>query len=137
MPERNGESDFAGISDYVLSEGGLMLASGLQSPGGNINFESSPFKLASEMIQTMGSSVEDQGYRWFCELCAKAFLASRPYTEQIMQLVSLMFESGLPCFRGETIKRMRSHFQLDRSERSAADFILERVDESYLNKRTV
>ncbi|KAF9550420.1 phosphatidylinositol-4- kinase [Mortierella hygrophila] len=107
------------------------------SPGGNINFESSPFKLTSEMIQIMGSSVEDQGYRWFCELCVKAFLASRPYAEQIMRLVSLMLESGLPCFRGETIKRMRSRFQLDRSERSAADFILERVDESYLNKRTV
>ncbi|KAI8595057.1 hypothetical protein EDD21DRAFT_56808 [Dissophora ornata] len=107
------------------------------SPGGNINFESSPFKLTSEMIQIMGSSVEDQGYRWFCELCVKAFLASRPYAEQIMQLVALMLESGLPCFRGETIKRMRSRFQLDRSERSAAEFILERVDESYLNRRTV
>ncbi|KAI8347951.1 hypothetical protein B0O80DRAFT_391114 [Mortierella sp. GBAus27b] len=107
------------------------------SPGGNINFESSPFKLTSEMIQIMGSSVEDQGYRWFCELCVKAFLASRPYAEQIMQLVALMLESGLPCFRGETIKRMRSRFQLDRSERSAAEFLLERVDESYLNKRTV
>ncbi|KAF9168827.1 phosphatidylinositol-4- kinase [Mortierella sp. AD011] len=107
------------------------------SPGGNINFESSPFKLTSEMIQIMGSSVEDQGYRWFCELCVKAFLASRPYAEQIMQLVALMLESGLPCFRGETIKRMRSRFQLDRSERSAAEFIIERVDESYLNKRTV
>ncbi|KAI7828997.1 hypothetical protein BC939DRAFT_393774 [Gamsiella multidivaricata] len=107
------------------------------SPGGNINFESSPFKLTSEMIQIMGSSVEDQGYRWFCELCVKAFLASRPYAEQIIQLVALMLESGLPCFRGETIKRMRSRFQLDRSERSAAEFILERVDESYLNKRTV
>ncbi|KAF9190169.1 phosphatidylinositol-4- kinase, partial [Haplosporangium sp. Z 767] len=107
------------------------------SPGGNINFESSPFKLTSEMIQIMGSSVEDQGYRWFCELCVKAFLASRPYAEQIIQLVALMLESGLPCFRGETIKRMRSRFQLDRTERSAAEFILERVDESYLNKRTV
>ncbi|KAF9410441.1 phosphatidylinositol-4- kinase, partial [Entomortierella beljakovae] len=107
------------------------------SPGGNINFESSPFKLTSEMIQIMGTSVEDQGYRWFCELVVKAFLASRPYAEQIMQLVSLMLESGLPCFRGETIKRMRSRFQLDRSERSAAEFILERVNESYLNKRTV
>ncbi|KAI1302141.1 phosphatidylinositol-4- kinase [Mortierella claussenii] len=107
------------------------------SPGGNINFESSPFKLTSEMIQIMGTSVEDQGYRWFCELCVKAFLASRPYAEQIMQLVSLMLESGLPCFRGETIKRMRSRFQLDRSERTAAEFILERVGESYLNKRTV
>ncbi|KAG0043332.1 phosphatidylinositol-4- kinase [Gryganskiella cystojenkinii] len=107
------------------------------SPGGNINFESSPFKLTAEMIQIMGASVEDQGYRWFCELCIKAYLASRPYAEQICQMVALMLESGLPCFRGETIKRLRSRFQLDRSERQAAEFMKERVDESYLNRRTV
>ncbi|KAG0310681.1 phosphatidylinositol-4- kinase [Dissophora globulifera] len=107
------------------------------SPGGNINFESSPFKLTAEMIQIMGSSIDDQGYRWFCELCIKAYLASRPYAEQICQMVQLMLESGLPCFRGETIKRLRSRFQLDRSERQAADFMKERVDESYLNRRTV
>ncbi|KAF9414220.1 phosphatidylinositol-4- kinase, partial [Podila epigama] len=107
------------------------------SPGGNINFESSPFKLTTEMIQIMGMSVEDQGYRWFCELCVKAYLASRPYAEQICQMVALMLESGLPCFRGQTIKRLRSRFQLDRSERAAAEFMVERVDESYLNKRTV
>ncbi|KAG9323613.1 hypothetical protein KVV02_006902 [Mortierella alpina] len=107
------------------------------SPGGNINFESSPFKLTAEMIQIMGTSVEDQGYRWFCELCIKAYLASRPYAEQICQMVAMMLESGLPCFRGETIKRLRSRFQVDRSERAAADFMKERVDESYLNRRTV
>ncbi|KAG0234712.1 phosphatidylinositol-4- kinase [Actinomortierella wolfii] len=106
------------------------------SPGG-INFESSPFKLTTEMIQIMGTSVEDQGYRWFCELCVKAYLASRPFAEQIIQMVALMLESGLPCFRGETLKRLRSRFQLDRSERQAADFMKEKVDESYLNKRTV
>ncbi|KAG0005415.1 phosphatidylinositol-4- kinase [Entomortierella chlamydospora] len=107
------------------------------SPGGNINFESSPFKLTAEMIQVMGTSVEDQGYRWFCELCIKAYLATRPYAEQICQMVALMLDSGLPCFRGETIKRLRSRFQPDRSERAAADFMMERVDESYLNRRTV
>ncbi|KAF9177874.1 phosphatidylinositol-4- kinase [Haplosporangium sp. Z 767] len=107
------------------------------SPGGNINFESSPFKLTAEMIQIMGTSIEDQGYRWFCELCIKAYLATRPYAEQICQMVALMLESGLPCFRGETIKRLRSRFQIDRSERAAAEFMKERVDESYLNKRTV
>ncbi|KAF9585748.1 phosphatidylinositol-4- kinase [Lunasporangiospora selenospora] len=106
------------------------------SPGG-INFESSPFKLTTEMVQIMGASLDDQGYRWFCELCVKAYLATRPYAEQIIQMVALMLESGLPCFRGETIKRLRSRFQLDRSERTAADFMKEKVDESYLNKRTV
>lgn len=46
------------------------------APGG-INFESSPFKLTTEMIEVMGGRMEMQPYVWFCELCVKAFLAAR------------------------------------------------------------
>lgn len=49
------------------------------APGG-INFESSPFKLTTEMIEVMGGrggGGEMQPFTWFCELCVKAFLASR------------------------------------------------------------
>jgi len=106
------------------------------APGG-INFESSPFKLTAEMIQVMGGSADVQTYKWFSELVVKAYLASRPYAEYIMQMVSLMLGSGLPCFKGETIKRMQTRFQLDKSERAAADFMKQRIDESFENRRTV
>lgn len=46
------------------------------APGG-VNFESSPFKLTTEMIEVMGGKVEMQPYVWFCELCIKAYLAIR------------------------------------------------------------
>lgn len=46
------------------------------SPGG-INFESSPFKLTTEMIQVMGGAQSSQAYKWFAELCVKAYLACR------------------------------------------------------------
>ncbi|KAJ9086469.1 phosphatidylinositol-4- kinase [Entomophthora muscae] len=46
------------------------------SPGG-INFESSPFKLTTEMIQVMGGGPNAQPYKWFAELCVKAYLAVR------------------------------------------------------------
>ncbi|CAO0794100.1 unnamed protein product [Mucor circinelloides] len=106
------------------------------APGG-IGFESSPFKLTAEMIQVMGGGSEEQAFKQFSELVIKAYLASRPYAELIMQLVSLMLQSGLPCFKGETIKRMRTRFQLDKTDRAAADFMLMRIKDSFANQRTV
>ncbi|KAI9593558.1 hypothetical protein BDF19DRAFT_448167 [Syncephalis fuscata] len=106
------------------------------SPGG-INFESSPFKLTAEMIQVMGGNAEVQPYKWFCELCINAYLASRSYMDQICQMVELMLDSGLPCFKGETIKRLKYRFQPERTEQQAAQFMLDRIKESFENRRTV
>jgi phosphatidylinositol 4-kinase len=106
------------------------------APGG-ITFESSPFKLTAEMVQVMGGGSDVQQFKQFSELVLKAYLASRPYADEICHLVSLMLQSGLPCFRGETIKRLRSRFQLDKTERAAADFMSLRIKDSFENQRTV
>ncbi|KAJ1732308.1 phosphatidylinositol-4- kinase, partial [Coemansia biformis] len=107
------------------------------APGG-ITFESAPFKLTTEYIQVMGGSPDAQPYRQFCELCIKAYLASRPYADKIIQLVALMLDSGLPCFKGEiTLAKLRARFQLDKTERDAAQFMADRISDSYENKRTV
>ncbi|CAO3618813.1 unnamed protein product [Mucor hiemalis] len=106
------------------------------APGGGI-LESSPFKLTTEMVQVMGGGSEEQAFKQFSELVIKGYLACRPYAELIMQLVTLMLQSGLPCFKGETIKRMRTRFQTDKSDRAAADFMIQRVKDSFENQRTV
>ncbi|RUP48544.1 hypothetical protein BC936DRAFT_144422, partial [Jimgerdemannia flammicorona] len=106
------------------------------APGGGY-FEVSPFKLTTEMVQVMGGSQAVQQYKWFCELVIKAFLASRPYADQITQIVSLMLGSELPCFRPETLKRLRARFQLEKTERAAADFMIDRIKDSFENQRTV
>ena len=93
------------------------------APGG-VRFERAPFKLTSEMMAVMGrhgNSSDSQPYRWFEELTVKAFLASRMYVEQLCHLVSLMLDSGLPCFKPETIANFRRRFVLERGEREAAE----------------
>lgn len=72
------------------------------APGG-IRFESSPFKLTKEMIKLMGDSSDSSYFTYFKELCVLAFLALRPYTDKIVALASLLFESNLPCFKNGTI----------------------------------
>lgn len=95
------------------------------APGG-VKFERSPFKLTPEMLAVMGGADPDtsQAYRWFEELTVKAFLCSRQYCGKLLHLVSLMLDSGLPCFKPNTIYNLRSRFMLELSEGDAAKFML-------------
>jgi phosphatidylinositol 4-kinase len=88
------------------------------------------------MVAVMGGSMDHQAFKWFEELCVKAFLASRQYTEKLSQLVLLMMDSGLPCFKPETIQHFRERFVLERSEREAADFMKDLIKKSYSSYST-
>ncbi|KAG9236111.1 phosphatidylinositol 4-kinase-like protein [Amylocarpus encephaloides] len=103
------------------------------APGG-VKFERAPFKLTTEMVAVMGGGTDHQAYKWFEELCVKAFLASRPYVEKLSQLVLLMMDSGLPCFKLETIQHFKERFVPEKSEKEAADFmrgLIKRSQSSY------
>lgn len=105
------------------------------APGG-FRFERAPFKLTSEMVAVMGGSTSSQSYKWFEELCIKAFLASRQHTEKLCHLVVLMLGSGLPCFKPETITHLRQRFVLEKSEREAAEFMRGLIQKSYSSYST-
>ncbi|KAI0538277.1 phosphatidylinositol 3 [Xylaria digitata] len=99
------------------------------APGG-VKFERAPFKLTNEMILVMGGNTEHQAFKSFEELCVKAFLACRPYAEKLSQIVLLMMESGLPCFKPESVSHFKERFVLEKNEREAADFVKDLVRKS-------
>lgn len=117
------------------------------APGG-VRFERAPFKLTSEMIAVMGglnppqhstptnNPTDSQSYRWFESLTVKAFLASRPYATKLSHVLMLMLDSGLPCFKPETMKNFRDRFVLDKTEQEAAQFMRDLVRKSYANMST-
>ncbi|KAJ3196190.1 phosphatidylinositol-4- kinase, partial [Irineochytrium annulatum] len=104
------------------------------APGG-IEFEASPFKLTTEMISLMGGDVNTPEYKLFSELIVKAYLAVRPYADQIVDMVRIMRDSGLPCFKGEqTISKLREKFQPGKSDRQAADFMMAQIKVAHENQ---
>jgi phosphatidylinositol 4-kinase len=105
------------------------------APGG-IKFERAPFKLTQEMMAVMGGSADHQSFKWFEELCIKAFLASRQYCEKLCQMVQLMMDSGLPCFKPDSVKHFRERFVMEKSEREAAEFMKDLIKKSYSSYST-
>ncbi|OTA64720.1 phosphatidylinositol 3 [Hypoxylon sp. EC38] len=99
------------------------------APGG-MKFERAPFKLTGEMLAVMGGSTDHQAFKWFEELCIKSFLACRPHAEKLSQIVLLMMESGLPCFKPESVRYFKERFVLERTEREAAEFVRDLVRKS-------
>jgi len=99
------------------------------SPGG-VRFEAAPFKLTKEMVNVMGGNTS-MPYKWFEELCIRAFLASRVYADDICRIVEPMLASGLPCFKPQTMENLRSRFALDKTEAQAAKFMRGLIKKSY------
>lgn len=105
-------------------------------PGG-VKFEVAPFKLTHEMVMVLGGRSDTQAFQWFEELCVKGFLACRPYMETIVRAVNPMLESGLPCFKPHTIKKLRSRFAPRKSEKEASLYmrgLIKKSMESYYTK---
>ena len=101
-----------------------------------VKFEPSSFKLTHEMVVLMGGR-NSQGYQLFQQLTVKAFLAVRPYADQLVSAVQLMLDTCLPSFKGEpTIHRLKERFALSLNERHAAEFMTSIVRNAHENVRS-
>jgi phosphatidylinositol 4-kinase len=104
------------------------------SPGGNIGFE--PDMKLTEKVGVMGGKMDAAPFKWFCDLCIEAFLAVRPYQDVASTLISLMLDTELHCFRGQTINLLKQRFVSNKNSKAAAAHMLAIVRNSSQNFRT-
>jgi phosphatidylinositol 4-kinase len=47
-----------------------------------------------------------------------------------------MLDTGLPCFRGQTIKQLKNRLQIDKSDSEAAAYLVNIIKRCYLSFRS-
>lgn len=98
---------------------------------GNMKFERPPFKLTKEMISLMGGSKDAPAFQKYVQLMLQCFMAVRTRHHEIESLASLMVNAGFPCFKSDSIKKLRQRFFLDKEPKDMLGVIKQLVDDSY------
>ncbi|OHT15845.1 Phosphatidylinositol 3- and 4-kinase family protein [Tritrichomonas foetus] len=101
------------------------------SPGGNMKFERSPFKLTKEMIDVMGGSKDAPAFQRFVKLLTQCFFAVRARHEELEAITYLMMNAGFPCFLSDSIKKLQGRLFLEKSAKETCTEILKLVDGAY------
>jgi len=88
---------------------GFMLNS---SPGKNLGFEQSAFKLTEDMVELMGG-MESDNFRWYKVLLMKGLRAAAKHRDSIVTLAEVA-QCGprLSCFTSNTVKQFQERFLL-------------------------
>lgn len=107
------------------------------SPGKNLGFENSPFKLTHEFAEVMGG-LESDMFEYFKILILQGLVASRKHMDKIIPIVEIMQTgSGLPCFGNgmNTIRQLKERFHLNLTEEQLQLYV-DQLVESSLNSLT-
>ncbi|CAN0055344.1 unnamed protein product [Ascophyllum nodosum] len=116
---------------------GFMLAN---SPGGNMKFESAPFKLTAEFVELMGGP-SSECFKGFREVCVRTFMTLRRRMPMLILLIetSSVGNAHLPCFGGKpkpVVDKLRARFVPEVHDRAAMAHVNLLVDRSMKSWRT-
>ncbi|MES1921829.1 hypothetical protein MHBO_003366 [Bonamia ostreae] len=109
------------------------------SPGGNVNFESVPFKLSSEHVKVMCGNENLDSFEYFKLLVIKGFLEARKYWDFIAMILNLVKSTGtsMPCFRDfNAVEKMVERFCIKKSDQECIEYVYWLIEESLDNWRT-
>jgi phosphatidylinositol 4-kinase A len=73
------------------------------SPGKDMRFESADFKLTKEFIDIMGGTMNAEAYQLFVTKTVQAYLSIREHYMEFRNLIQLMYYSGFPCFKEQSL----------------------------------
>ncbi|KAI6192039.1 Phosphatidylinositol 4-kinase beta [Aphelenchoides bicaudatus] len=97
----------------------------------NLGFETSPFKLTSELVEVMGGP-NSESYAYFRELLFSGMMAVRQHYQKIMALVDVRSNNSLPCFRGgnNAVKLLLDRFHIGCSDEELRNVVNGLIDQS-------
>mmetsp|Transcript_71064 Transcript_71064/g.114644 ORF Transcript_71064/g.114644 Transcript_71064/m.114644 type:complete len:361 (-) Transcript_71064:72-1154(-) len=133
----NGNLMMLSSGHVVHIDFGFMLSN---SPGGNMAFENSPFKLTQEFLDVMDGECSEQ-YEYFRTLLIRGFLEARKHMERIVLQVRMMLTgSQMPCFREGAdfvLQTMQDRFFSTLTEEACIEKVVDLIDSSVNNWRTI
>lgn len=102
------------------------------TPGGNIHFESAPFKLTNDSIELMEGR-HSVHFHLFRETCVKTFMLLRQHHHYIELMVEMLSNGNeaLPCFNNDpqaVLDEIRKRFRPDCSDREAIEYVHRLID---------
>merc|ERR1712048_87902 len=110
------------------------------SPGGNIGFESAPFKLTEEFIEVMGGEENSEMFDYFKILLIRGFLEARKHVRKFVLMAQIMLEgSPMPCFLAgpAVVGQLEERFATKLKNEKCVEYVYHLIEESACNWRTV
>jgi phosphatidylinositol 4-kinase A len=101
------------------------------SPGKDMRFESADFKLTKEFIDIMGGTVTAEAYQLFVTKTVQAYLAIREHYREFRNLIQLMYYSGFPCFKEQSLQKLEERFRLDLNVLEAANHMRNLINNAH------
>lgn len=110
------------------------------SPGGNMEFERSPFKLTNEMAQVMGGP-KSHAWKLFRKLSIQGYVEACNHANKIMLMIDIVYAGNekMPCFlqgRDYVLSNLRERFGVDLSRKERAARMARLIDTAHGNWTT-